>query len=152
MHPTGSPPATETVSSVTSPEPSASTRQGVLVAISDGDGRWLCIRRSAETAAPGQVGLPGGKVEPGETSADASAQEGSEELGARVTPIRPLATRFIPEWDIVFTLWLATLDSEHLNPDSREVESVVWLTADEIAAHPDALPSNLVFAPDLASV
>lgn len=89
---------------------------GVLILIPDVSGRWLCVRRSSTASAPGQVGFPGGKVEPGESPADAVAREGFEELGTLVTPLDPIATHYIPRYAIELTAWTAALDASQLNP------------------------------------
>jgi 8-oxo-dGTP diphosphatase len=48
------------------------------------DGQVLLARRSPEMALPGCWELPGGKVEPGESDAEALERELLEELGVRV--------------------------------------------------------------------
>jgi len=51
--------------------------------VTDADGRLLLIRRRHEPGA-GRWSLPGGRVEPGETAAEATAREVAEETGLRV--------------------------------------------------------------------
>ena len=46
------------------------------------DGRVLLVRRSAEGDHAGEWGVPGGKVEDGETAAQAAIREAAEEVGA----------------------------------------------------------------------
>jgi 8-oxo-dGTP diphosphatase len=53
----------------------------VVAAILERDGRVLICRRSPEQSHPLKWEFPGGKVEPGETPADALARELEEELG-----------------------------------------------------------------------
>lgn len=53
--------------------------------VHDGDGRLLLIRRANPPAA-GLWSLPGGRVEPGESDADALARELREETGLDVVP------------------------------------------------------------------
>jgi 8-oxo-dGTP diphosphatase len=48
------------------------------------DGRVLACERSAPPEAAGRWEFPGGKVEPGESDAEALARECAEELGVRV--------------------------------------------------------------------
>ena len=48
------------------------------------DGRVLAARRTGPPELAGQWELPGGKVDPGETEADALARELAEELGIEV--------------------------------------------------------------------
>jgi 8-oxo-dGTP diphosphatase len=55
----------------------------VVAAIIERDGKILIGRRKAEQSHPLQWEFPGGKVEPGETPAQALARELEEELGIR---------------------------------------------------------------------
>ncbi|MDF2975771.1 MAG: hydrolase [Actinomycetospora sp.] len=51
--------------------------------VTDADGRLLLVRRAHDPEA-GRWSLPGGRVEPGETAAGATAREVAEETGLRV--------------------------------------------------------------------
>ena len=53
--------------------------------VRDGDGRLLMVQRGREPAA-GTWSIPGGRVEPGESDADAVRREVLEETGLRVRP------------------------------------------------------------------
>jgi len=55
----------------------------VVAAIIEHEGRILICRRTAEQSHPLQWEFPGGKVEPGESAAQALARELEEELGIR---------------------------------------------------------------------
>ncbi|HEX8387083.1 MAG TPA: A/G-specific adenine glycosylase, partial [Rubricoccaceae bacterium] len=59
--------------------------------ITDDDGRVLMQRRPETVMLGGLWEFPGGKVEPGETPAEACAREVHEELGVRVDVGRPVA-------------------------------------------------------------
>lgn len=81
--------------------------------IFDKDGRFLLGQRAPDTFYPGFWEFPGGKVEAGESAADALVRELDEELGIRVRHLRPWITREhlyehahvrlnffeVPEWD-----------------------------------------------------
>lgn len=54
------------------------------------DGRVLAVSRRDDPTA---FGLPGGKVDPGETSAEAAARELQEETGLVATDLKPVFTR-----------------------------------------------------------
>jgi 8-oxo-dGTP diphosphatase len=106
------------------------------------DGRVLACQRSAPPEAAGRWEFPGGKVEAGETDAEALVRECAEELGVRVAvggrigPDVPLAHgRAVLR---VFAVTLLHDDSpralEHtamrwLGPG--ELTGVPWLPADE---------------------
>ena len=105
------------------------------------DGRVLACERSAPPEVAGRWEFPGGKVEPGESDAQALARECAEELGVRVE----VGARVGPDVSLahgravlrVFAVTLVDGDVpraiEHtamrwLGPD--ELDSVAWLPAD----------------------
>jgi 8-oxo-dGTP diphosphatase len=59
--------------------------------IKDGQGRLLLIKRGHEPGA-GLWSLPGGRIEPGETDAEALVREMLEETGLKVAPERLLGS------------------------------------------------------------
>jgi len=127
------------------------TATRVLVSvIPDAAGRFLVIRRPAASSGGGQLGFPGGKLDPGETELEALVREAREELGILVTPTQRLGEWPIPEWECTVIAWLATGPLEALAPSAREVGEVLWLTPAELADHPDALRSSQLIAATLA--
>jgi 8-oxo-dGTP diphosphatase len=56
----------------------------IVAAVIVTDGRVLACERSAPPEAAGRWEFPGGKVEPGETDAEALVRECAEELGVRI--------------------------------------------------------------------
>jgi 8-oxo-dGTP diphosphatase len=96
----------------------------------------LACERSAPPEVAGRWEFPGGKVEPGETDAQALARECAEELGvrvavgARVGPDVPLAHgRAVLR---VFTVTLLNGDE----PRALEHTAMRWLSADELDSVP----------------
>jgi len=118
---------------------------GVVIACRRADSRWLCIRRSSHVISPLKVCFPGGGIEVGESQTSAVVREMKEELGAAVRPIRCVWRWDKPDSNLTLWGWTADLLSESLSPDPLEVAEVMWLRGEEVAEHPDALPSNRLF-------
>ena len=79
--------------------------------------------------------IPAGRIEPGETPAEAAAREAFEETGWRPGPVRPLV-RYQPTnglTDQVFHIFIAD-GAEHVGEptDAGESERVEWLAVPEV--------------------
>jgi 8-oxo-dGTP diphosphatase len=118
---------------------------GVIVACRRDDGRWLCIRRSATVAAPLKVCFPGGAMEVGEEQEAAAIREMREELGVTIRPQRCVWRWESPTTELTLWGWIAEPPREALRIDPGEVSEILWLTDEEVGAHPDAMPSNRDF-------
>ncbi|MGD9722574.1 MAG: NUDIX domain-containing protein [Pirellulales bacterium] len=128
----------------------APRRRGAVAVVLRRD-RFLVIRRSAHVVAPGALCFPGGAIEPGENEEQALVREFQEELGRAVRPVRRVWQSTTP-WRIELAWWLAELP-EHAEPQANpaEVESVHWLTREEMLAHAQLLESNRQFLAALAA-
>lgn len=104
----------------------------VLVLLYPRDGQWhvpLMLRPVHMPDHAGQVSLPGGVIEPGETSRQAALREFSEELGApaeefeilgRLSPLYLFASNY------QITPWVAaTASRPDWHPSEREVEQLL---------------------------
>ncbi len=131
-------------------EASSTVRRGA-VAVIVRRGRFLVIRRSRHVVAPGAYCFPGGAIEPGESEEDALAREMGEELGATIRPIRRVWQSVTP-WDVALVWWHSELDTNQtITPNPAEVESVHWLTPDEMTGLSGLLESNHAFLDALAA-
>jgi 8-oxo-dGTP pyrophosphatase MutT (NUDIX family) len=124
---------------------------GVVVACRREDGRWLCIRRSRTVAAPLKVCFPGGGLETNESQESAVVREMQEELGITVQPLRCVWRWDSPTTDLTLWGWIAERPPAQVRPDPNEVAEVLWLTADEVAGHVDAMPTNRSFVAALTT-
>jgi 8-oxo-dGTP diphosphatase len=100
------------------------------------DGRVLACERSDPPEAAGRWEFPGGKVESGETEAEALARECAEELGVRVR-VGGRVGADVPMADGRFVLRVyaaALLDGEE--PQVLEHAAMRWLGPDELSDVP----------------
>ena len=116
------------------PVNSQSSRRVIVAAVIIMGGRVLACERSAPPEVAGRWEFPGGKVEPGETDAEALARECVEELGvrvevgARVGPDVPLA-----HGRAVLRVFAVTLLGGDV-PRALEHTSMRWLGPDELTS------------------
>jgi mutator protein MutT len=116
-------------------------RRGAVAVILE-DQRFLVIRRAPAISAGGKVCFPGGGIEAGETEEAALVRELQEELSAAVRPLRRI-WRSVTPWNVHLAWWLAErCDERPFAPHPDEVSECFWLTAADLAAHPDLLYSN----------
>jgi 8-oxo-dGTP diphosphatase len=105
--------------------------------ITDSDGRLLLIRRGHEPEA-GLWSLPGGRVEPGETGAQAMIREVREETGLRVRPVRLLGEVERPGLAgavVVISDYLAEVTGGRLDAGDDAADAR-WVTPQELSRLP----------------
>jgi ADP-ribose pyrophosphatase YjhB (NUDIX family) len=100
--------------------------------VRDDDGRLLLIRRGNEPSA-GLWSLPGGRIEPGETAAEAAAREVREETGLDVSVGALLATVEIGHY--LVHDFAATVVGGDLRAGDDAID-VRWCSDDEAAMLP----------------
>jgi 8-oxo-dGTP diphosphatase len=104
-------------------------------------GRVLMAERTARQVAAGFWELPGGKIDPGETPAEAAARELDEEIGIRAIAMRPRIA-----YEHVFPtkrvrLHFFAIDSWSGAPRGREGQRLAWVDPAKPWVAP-VLPSN----------
>jgi 8-oxo-dGTP pyrophosphatase MutT (NUDIX family) len=131
------------------PAPFSALAAAVMLLLFRREGRWQVpiTKRPAELSRHGgQISLPGGRMEPGETTDDAALRELDEELGvsSAVQMLGRLPDRYVFASDYVVTPHVAWTDSPPVwTPDAREVERVVELPL-EILFEPNAIGTMLI--------
>lgn len=120
-----------------------SVGRGAIGVIERG-GRYLMIQRAAGLVRAGHWCLPGGHVEPGETSRDAVTRELAEELGLIVEPIQRLGSlRVHTSRRYILAVWRVRVVSGEMAINPKEIAATVWLDPDGIRRLSPALDSNL---------
>jgi 8-oxo-dGTP pyrophosphatase MutT (NUDIX family) len=113
-------------------EPATARRAAVLLLVypaAPGAVVPLTVRPSDLPQHPGQVSLPGGAIDPGESAEAAALREAHEELGVGPADVRilgPLSTLWILVSNFVVHPFIGLTDRPPVfQVDPREVESVV---------------------------
>lgn len=120
------------------PAPESARHAAVIVLLFRRDGRWhlpLTERPLSLTRHGGQISLPGGSVDPGESSDQTALRELGEELGIHsdVEILGRLADCYIYASDFLVTPWVAvTGDDPVWRPHDREVQSIVELPLEKL--------------------
>jgi 8-oxo-dGTP pyrophosphatase MutT (NUDIX family) len=117
------------------PAPATARAAAVIVLLFEREGRWhIPLTQRPDTLRHGgQISLPGGAVEPGETSSAAAARELFEELGigTGVELLGPLSDSYVYVSNFLITPWLAvTRQTPVWQPHTDEVARVVELPLD----------------------
>jgi len=114
------------------PPPPQARQAAVLVLLYPNLGQWhvpLTLRPPHLAAHAGQISLPGGAVEPGETSRQAALREFHEELGAegdKITPLGNLSSLYVADSNFLITPWVAAAHGRpRLSPNPAEVEQLI---------------------------
>jgi 8-oxo-dGTP pyrophosphatase MutT (NUDIX family) len=115
------------------PAPFDARRAAVTLLLFQRDGRWhvpLTERPQTLTRHGGQVSLPGGSIDSGETTEQAALRELAEELGVQqsVELVGRLADCYFYASNFLVTPWIAATKSEPLwRPHDREVQRIIEL-------------------------
>lgn len=112
----------------------------VVAAVISREGKYLITQRRDAAVLPLLWEFPGGKVEKGETDADALTRELHERLGARIKVGPKLGERHheYDGYNVELVLYQADLETEDLYP--HRVRTFRWVPSDEFDQYkfPDA--------------
>ena len=115
------------------------TMKAATVLVIADDGKVLAVSRRDD---PSAFGLPGGKVDPGETLEQAAARELQEETGLTATDLRPVFTR--REDDGFTTTTFVGKVSGQINTDEEGV--IRWVDPEVLFAGPFGGYNRKLFA------
>jgi 8-oxo-dGTP diphosphatase len=126
---------------IVAPRPRAHVVDVAVGIARDANGRVLVAERTARQISAGYWELPGGKIDAGETPAQAAARELTEEVGIAARTLRPWIV-----YDHAFTLKRVRLhffriDAWTGTPHGREGQRIAWIDPADPAVEP-ILPSN----------
>jgi 8-oxo-dGTP pyrophosphatase MutT (NUDIX family) len=130
------------------PAPFTARSAAVIVLVFRRAGHWHVplTQRPSTLRHGGQISLPGGSVDPGESSAQAAARELVEELGTRAhcDMIGELSKCYVYASDFLVTPWLAaTMAEMSWTPQASEVERVVEVPI-EVLLDPNCVGSMTI--------
>ena len=107
---------------------------GILIRRTD-LGMFLLVMRSNEVMDPGVLGIPGGRIEPGETEEAAALHEATEELGA-IPPMKFVDRDVYTSGDFSYVTFLALMDgadADHWKPELNwENDAWLWVTLEDL--------------------
>lgn len=108
----------------------------VVAAVIERDGRYLITQRRPTAVLPLLWEFPGGKVEPGESDAEALRREVRHRLGVGVTPRSPISSVTHPYERYTVELHLYECSIDEGEPTERNVSAFKWVTSAEFEQHP----------------
>lgn len=115
----------------------------VVAALVEREGRFLLCRRPEGKACALKWELAGGKVEPGETHAQALAREWREELGVELSVGEQIADVEQANPGVTVRLWVYRARIISGDPTPREHAELRWVTPHERAQY-DLCPADRV--------
>ncbi|MGW0039362.1 (deoxy)nucleoside triphosphate pyrophosphohydrolase [Gordonia sp. NPDC003376] len=125
---------------------------GAVLGVGDTAGTLLLAQRDRPAAVAGLWELPGGKVEAGETDAQALHRELVEELGVQTEVGGPLAGQVILSAELVLVArWARIVDGEPVAHDHRALR---WVDGAELSRMADAgelVPADTGWVPELVA-
>lgn len=103
----------------------------VVAAVIERDGRYLITQRRPSAVLPLMWEFPGGKVEPGESDADALQREVRHRIGVEieVQELMNFVSHSYDKYTVNLYLYVCKLSSGE--PEPRNVNDFQWVTSNE---------------------
>jgi len=108
----------------------------VVAAVVEQDGRYLITQRRAAAVLPLLWEFPGGRVEDGETDADALQREFRHRLGCDISCGRLISFVSHPYEKYAVELYLYECRITAGEPEAKVVHAFKWVTSGEFEQHP----------------
>jgi 8-oxo-dGTP diphosphatase len=108
----------------------------VVAAVIERSGRYLITQRRPSAVLPLLWEFPGGRVEPGETDADALRREVKHRLGVTIEPGQLISFVSHPYERYVVDLYLYECHLRIGEPTELNVNAYRWVTSDEFDRYP----------------
>lgn len=108
----------------------------VAAVIDEGDGRYLITQRRPTAVLPLMWEFPGGKVEPGESDANALMREVRHRLGVEVSVGQLISFVSHPYEHYVVDLFLYECRIIMGSPSARNVHAFKWVTSGDFDRYP----------------
>jgi 8-oxo-dGTP pyrophosphatase MutT (NUDIX family) len=145
------------------PEPSSARPAAVLILLYPRENQWflpLILRPEDIFPHAGQISLPGGAIEPGETSREAAVREFHEELGSpglKIELLGMLSPWYVQASNYLVHPWVgACTNRPDFIPNSMEVQELLevpldhLLDPDHFGSHPRQRHGKTYNAPHFA--
>ena len=108
----------------------------VVAAVIDKGGRYLITQRRATAVLPLMWEFPGGRVEPGESDADALRREVNHRLGVDIEPGQLISFVSHPYERYVVDLYLYECRLTGGEPTEQNVHAFKWVASSEFDQYP----------------
>jgi 8-oxo-dGTP diphosphatase len=108
----------------------------VVAAVIERNGRYLITQRRPSAVLPLMWEFPGGRVEPGESDADALRREVKHRLGVEVEPGQLISFVSHPYEHYVVDLYLYECRLREGQPTELNVNAFQWVTSAEFDQYP----------------
>jgi mutator protein MutT len=120
----------------------------VVAAVVERDAYFLICQRALDKRHGGLWEFPGGKLNTGETHADAARRELTEELGVEVRTVGAVrSSRSDPESEFVIDFVDVEVEGA---PEVREHQALAWVSSEEMSSY-EMPPTDRAFAELLRS-
>jgi 8-oxo-dGTP diphosphatase len=108
----------------------------VVAAVIEREGQYLITQRRPSAVLPLMWEFPGGRVEPGETDADALQREVRHRLGVEIEPGQLISFVSHPYERYVVDLYLYDCRLTEGEPAERNVNAFKWVSSSEFDQYP----------------